>query len=215
MTAEEMGTGVKRELGRPADDDRHPTEDLSAALKASERSIKRQLGMRQHTRQVLVADLSPVAADDATGATYTLAGTPIYLELWTPPGWNGGRQLYPAARGNRREGFFLLGSVVHLTRPFVYTPGLYAYGVLDSAAVNLEATPKVNSSLPDFLHEPQVLYAAAELARRPHSRVDAKELMMKANDKLAEVLTTQVFALPGIEFESDPSAPWWRSPDFT
>lgn len=213
MTAEEMRLQIVRELGRPAEDDRYPDDDLTVAAQEAERSIKRQFAMREHARRIVLEDAGAVEADSATGDTYTLDDTPIYLELYTPPGWNGGYQILPARRGATRRGFFLTGKTVRLTRPKFYSPGLYAYGIFETATANLNQGSFVDSSLPAALHPLQAVRAARFLGQRPHSRVNVAELKDKEGEILAEIITSQVFAVPGTEWEEEIEGVWWNSPD--
>lgn len=214
MTAEELKKQIVRELGRPEDDDRYPDDDLTSAARESERSIKREFAKREHARRIILEDLGPISAADSAGATYTLGETPIYLELYTPPGWNGGYRLLPARRGASRRGFFLTGKTIRLTRPYVYTPGLYVYGIFATAPTNLAQGTFVDSSLPEALHVLQAVRAARMLAQRPHSRVNVADIKAKEDGILADIIESEVFAVPGTEWEEEVDGiDWWNSPD--
>ena len=212
MTPAEMGIQVKRELGRPDDDDRFSNGDIDFALQDAERAVKRMLAAHDHARKRILQVLSPITTNDG-GATYTLTAAPIYLELWTPPGPNGGMRLYPAARGNRRDGFYVIDNKVYMSYPKVWTPGLYPYGIFDTASIDWDAQTPAASSLPSGFHKLQVLEAAYDLASRPFTRLDARSIRDKADLELSRAVRAEVFATPGSEYEYDPNVEWWHSPD--
>lgn len=240
MTAEQMLRQVKAELSRPDTDIRFADSDIWEQLREAERTIKNELAKREQTRRVVLEHPCVVPPDDDTGTTYTIpdlsvqteeAGVetevaryvrlPIYFRVWTPPGIGSGREIFPADRSltHAREGYLLRQNVIHMTTPRVYTPGLYVEGTFDFGIIqgpdeqDADA-PFVDSGLTPALHPAQVLYAAAEIADRPFTGMDAESIRSKAERKLAQIVSAQTFTVERPDLEHDTAfSPWWRSAD--
>jgi hypothetical protein len=212
----EMITRLRRKLKRPTvDRGLTDDDDLYPELRAAERSLKRMLASRPRTKRLLVEDLGSFAADDSTGETYDFSGGApgeddaeiLHLEVWTPPGSPRGWLLREVDRTTYRDGYWIdKDNVIHLQFPRVYTPGLFVIAIFGGGFVSAS----VNSSLPEFLHDLQVLEAAYSLSQQAHSRISPKVARDNRDEKMQEIMTSAAMSTHEL---TSAVGPWWHSPD--
>lgn len=211
-----MITALRRKLKRPTvDRGLTDDDDLYPELRAAEKSVKRKLASRPKTKRLLVEDLGSFAADDSTGATYDFSGGApggddaeiLHLEVWTPPGVPRGILLRETDRVTYLDGYWIdRDNVIHLQYPRLYTPGLFVIAIFGGGFVSNGN----QSSLPDFLHELQVLEAAFRLSRRPNSRVSPAIARDSRDEELQDIMTSTAMSTHET-YHTD--APWYKSPD--
>jgi hypothetical protein len=183
MTPQEIIDQAKIEMNRPPVDDLFdPGSDDALYLVALTRVRDRaRQKIAQHGPWVLLEESTAITPEDATGETYDLGDDWFAgLEVWTPPGVDNGRRIYPGFPGMAAERFWIQGQILHLTIPKVFSPGLYLRWI---PATPPAVTLGGETSLPLFMDWYLLYEMCALMASRPGSGLDAVQFRGQARDE--------------------------------
>lgn len=167
----ELAQEVRLELNRPTEDDLLGFPDAYfRALGKAHRYIRRKVA--EHEPQVLMPDSPTLVTSSDNGETFDLGDFYIgSVGVWEPPGPPDGLPILPALPEQSRHGYWIDGTVLHLTRAKDYSPGLYITGI--TVTSDFPSDEADEHDLPPYCEDALVLRAAYELATTPGMAVDA------------------------------------------
>lgn len=180
MQASEMLEVLQRKVNRPEQDDffDYPDEFYAALTEAADSLRRRAVHQAEDLFREEYA--TPLTAQDSTGETYLLPDDHFgEIMLFTPPGPRRGELLPPVNHYPvNRVGYFQNGRTIKLTRPKVYSPGLYLVWI----PKNTDPIDQNNDSpLPSYFDYAIIYEAARILAEKPGSLINSAGFKARAD----------------------------------